>query len=332
MCHCGLFLQILQAFLGGILCTFQGLENANLKSPFKITQRVSGRGGIRAQRLQGSCFFLLCGGCIGDHEWPGINAFFAHTLEQPALTVCLMPWFPDAVLSVIWMFHLPNFTLQLLRNSWISKAVETQPTSLHSFLGKQKDFKATLRAWWNLKSMRYKGRPRVWMCVFLKWAQELGAAVVAAWGKKWIVFIHSGSSPARKVGWERKVLSLKDDSHLDLSWYCLACQNSVSVEPGQQNANTGATGTDEIPTVKRLKNTRNIIKDIAQMGILIIWSKFLKPSGLTSPYVKWGYDRTLSPQDQLSLCSSKHLEMFKLNFMATYVCRIFQAMPQALGR
>ena len=43
-------------------------------------------------------------------------------------------------------------------------------------------------------------------------------------------------------------------------------------------------GTDEIPTVKRLKNTRNIIKDIAQMGILIIWSKFLKPSGLTSSF------------------------------------------------
>lgn len=131
MCHCGLFLWILQPFLGGILCPFYGLQNPNLKSPFKITQRISDRGGIWAQMSQGSCSFLLSRPAFSDQEWTGINAFFAHTLKQPALTVCLMPRFPDAEQSVIWMFHLPNFTLQLLRNSWISKAIETQPTRLH---------------------------------------------------------------------------------------------------------------------------------------------------------------------------------------------------------
>lgn len=182
MCHGGLFLWILQTFLGGILCLFYG-QNPNLKSPFMITQRISDRGGIWAQRSRGSCSFLLCTPAFSSQEWAGINAFSAHALKQPAPTVCLMPRFPDAAPSVIWMFHLPNFTLQLLRNSWISKATEIQPTRLHSFLGKQKDF---TQPWgpggiWNPQVDMWCQSTYMW--VFLKWAQEQGAVAVV-WGKK----------------------------------------------------------------------------------------------------------------------------------------------------
>lgn len=233
-----------------------------------------------------------------------------------------MPWFPDAARSVIWMFHLPNFTPQLLRNSWISKAVETQPTGLHSFLGKWKDCKVTLRAWQNLNP---------WMC---KWHQLAWAFLsgLGSWGCWWpggksglCSFVQDVGLPG---GWEEKKRYSGWKMMAILTWArpppCHTSARSPPTTPGQQNASTVALGQLGLDNwhwlspncVHTVKNIR-IIKGIGQMGSMINWSKFLKLAKAHFPYL-WNGNKTAYSVPRIGWVCAQEKKLW--NFQIEFHC------------